>query len=86
MCYCTVFGLFFCFLFEGNFQAQVPGGLYLTKGLLCFEFEWLIFGGAYFRNFAVARALRKTNIRRLMLETSAFSSVTLANLHHRGFW
>ena len=28
MCYCTVFALFY-FEFEGNFQVQAPGGLYL---------------------------------------------------------
>ena len=29
----------FCFVFEGNFQVQAPGGL--------------LFGGAFFRNFTV---------------------------------
>ena len=28
ICYCTVIALFY-FLFEGNFQEQAPGGLYL---------------------------------------------------------
>ena len=28
MCYCTVFSLFY-FEFEGSFQVQAPGGLYL---------------------------------------------------------
>ena len=39
----TVFALFY-FVFEGNFQIQAPGGLYL---------EGLIHGGAYLRNFTV---------------------------------
>ena len=39
----TVFALFY-FVFEGNFQVQAPGGLYL---------EELIHGGAYFRNFTL---------------------------------
>ena len=30
MCYYTVFALFY-FEFEGNFQVQAPGGLYLEK-------------------------------------------------------
>ena len=50
----TVFALFF-FVFEGNFQVQVPpgsGGTYiwkgdLTEGFLRYEFGGLIFGGAY---------------------------------------
>ena len=47
----TVFSLF-CFVFEGNFQVQAPGGAYirrgdLTEGFLRYEFEGLIFGGAY---------------------------------------
>ena len=47
----TVFSLF-CFVFEGNFQVQAPGGAYirrgdLTEGFLHYKFGWLIFGGAY---------------------------------------
>ena len=47
----TVFSLF-CFVFEGNFQVQAPGGAYirrgdLTEGFLRYEFGGLIFGGAY---------------------------------------
>ena len=51
----SVFALFF-FVFEGNFQVQVPpgrgGGTYiwkgdLTEGFLRYEFGGLIFGGAY---------------------------------------
>ena len=46
MCYCTVFALFY------------PTGAYIrrvdsTEGFLCYEFEGLIHGGAYFRNFTV---------------------------------
>ena len=45
----TVFILFyFKFVFEGNFQVQVPGGLYiLTEGFWRYEFGGLIFGGVY---------------------------------------
>ena len=50
----TIFALF-CFVLEGNFQVQTPGGLYLayirrgdlTEGFLCYEFGGLIFGGVY---------------------------------------
>ena len=46
----TVFALFY-FVFEGNFQVQAPGGLYLegrfNGGFLRYEFGGLIFGGAY---------------------------------------
>ena len=51
---CTVFALFY-FVFEGNFQVQAPGGGgggYIWRGnlrevFLHYEFEGLIFGGAY---------------------------------------
>ena len=52
MCYCTVFALF-CFEFEGSFQVQAPGGLYLggggrfNGGFLRYEYGGLIFGGAF---------------------------------------
>ena len=57
----TVFSLF-CFVFEGNFQVQAPGGAYirrgdLTEGFLRYKFGGLIFGGAYFRNFTVLNTL-----------------------------
>ena len=46
----TVFALFY-FVFEGNFQVQAPGDLYLevrfNGGFLRCEFGGLIFGGAY---------------------------------------
>ena len=51
----TVFALFY-FVFEGNFQVQAPGGGgkgLLTEGFLRYEFEGLIHGRAYFRNFTV---------------------------------
>ena len=52
----TVFALFY-FVFEGNFQIQAPGGLYLEgrleEGFWRYEFRELIFGGAYLRNFTV---------------------------------
>ena len=57
----TVFALLY-FVFEGNFQVQAPGGgAYiiwrgdLTEGFLHYEFGGLKFGGAYFRNFTVAK-------------------------------
>ena len=54
----TVFALFY-FVFKGNFQVPTPGGggyiwmVDLTEGFLRYEFEGLIHGGAYFRNFSV---------------------------------
>ena len=53
----TVFALF-QFVFEGNFQVQALGGTYiqrgdLMEGFLCYEFEGLVHGGAYFRNVMV---------------------------------
>ena len=58
-CFCTVFVLLY-FEFEGNFQVQASGGLYLEgrfKGgfFALREFGGLIFGEAYFRNFTVLR-------------------------------
>ena len=48
--YCTVFALFY-FVFEGNFQEKAPGALYsvgrFNGGLLCYEFERILFRGAY---------------------------------------
>ena len=46
------------FVFEGKFQVQAPQGAYirtgdLTEGFLRYDLGGLIFGGAYFRNFAV---------------------------------
>ena len=45
-------------LFEGHFPSTSPRGAYiwrgdLTEGFLRYDFEELIFGGAYFRNFTV---------------------------------
>ena len=66
----TVFALFY-FVFEGNFPSTSPRGAYiwrgdLTEGFLCYEFEGLIFGGAYIRNFKVCRgAFTKTCWREL---------------------
>ena len=46
----TVFAWFY-FVFEGNFQIQPPGGLYLegrfNGGFFRYEFRELTFGGAY---------------------------------------
>ena len=57
----TVFALFY-FVFEGNFPSTSPRGAYiwrgdLTEGFLRYEFEGLIHGGAYFRNFTVSKVL-----------------------------
>ena len=54
----TIFALFY-FVFEGKFHVQAPPGAYirrgdLTEGFLRYNFEGLIFGGAYFRNFTVS--------------------------------
>ena len=58
----TAFALFY-FAFEGNFQVQTPGSLYLegrfNGGFFCVTglgglyLEGLIHGRAYFRNFTV---------------------------------
>ena len=58
------FALFY-FAFEGNFQVQAPGDLYLegrfNGGFFCITglgglyLEGLIHGGAYFRNFTVLK-------------------------------
>ena len=53
----TVFALFY-FVFEGKFQIQAPRGAYIWRGdltevFLRYDFEGLIHGGAYFRNFTV---------------------------------
>ena len=54
----AIFALFY-FLFGRKFQVQAPQGAYirrggLTEGFLRYDFEGLIHGGAYFRNFTVA--------------------------------
>ena len=53
----TVFALFH-FVFEGNFPSTAPQGAYilrrnLMEGFLHYQFERLIFPGAYFWNFTV---------------------------------
>ena len=58
----TVFALFY-FVFEGNFQIQAPGGVYLegqfnggffsVTSFGSLYLEGLIHGGAYLRNFTV---------------------------------
>ena len=57
----TVFALFY-FVFEGNFPSTRPRGAYIWRGDLTEGFfslfVWgLIFGGAYFRNFAVFKKI-----------------------------
>ena len=47
----TIFALFY-FVFEGKFQVQAPRGAYIRRGdltevFLRYDFEGLIFGGAY---------------------------------------
>ena len=47
----TIFALFYV-VFEGKFQVQAPQGVFiwrgdLTEGFLHYDFEGLIFGGAY---------------------------------------
>ena len=54
----TIFALFY-FVFVGNFPSTSPWGAYiwrgdLMEGFLCFRFEGIIHGGAYFRNFTVS--------------------------------
>ena len=54
----AIFALFY-FEFESKFHVQAPWGAYirrgdLTEGFLRYDFEGLIFGGAWFRNFTVS--------------------------------
>ena len=61
MCHCTIFALFY-FEFEGNFQVQVPGGLYLegrfNGGFFCVtRFGRLYIGRGLFQNFTVCQKL-----------------------------
>ena len=56
-----VFALFY-FVCEGNFPSTSPRGAYiwwgdLTEGFLRYRFGGLMFGGAYFRNFAVFKSI-----------------------------
>ena len=67
----TVFALFY-FVFEGNFPSTSPPGAYiwrgdLTEGFLRYEFEGLIFGGAYFRNFTVFNTFSRRKRHRIYL-------------------
>ena len=53
-------GKFIVFVFEGNLPSTSAPGAYiwrgdLTEGFLCYRFEGLIHGGAYFRNFTVGK-------------------------------
>ena len=53
----TIFALFY-FVYEGSFQISSPQAAYiwrdnLPESFLCYRFEGLIHGGAYFRNFTV---------------------------------
>ena len=54
----TVFALFY-FIFEGNFQVQASGGLYLEGRFNGGFFALLVWGGGggYFRNFTVVGRL-----------------------------
>ena len=57
----------FCFVLlgiRGQIPSTSPRGAYiqrgdLTEGFLCYDFEGLIFGGAYFRNFTVTTQNKK---------------------------
>ena len=48
MCYCTGFALFY-FEFEGNFQVQTPGGLYLEGRFNEGFFELRVLGAYIWR-------------------------------------
>ena len=57
MPYCTIFALFY-YEFKDSFQLQTPAGLFLegrfNGGFFCVtQYEGLIHGGAYFRNFTL---------------------------------
>ena len=63
----TVFVLFY-FVFEGNFQVQVPGGFIFGARVFCVTslggsyLEWVIHGGTYFRNFTVPYTQHDTKL------------------------
>ena len=54
ICNWTVFTLSY-FVFEANLGACILGGN-LMQGFLCYKFEGLIHGVAYFRNFTASQA------------------------------
>ena len=65
MCYCTVCALFYP-VFQGSFQVKAPGGFIrrgdLMEGLLGYEFERLILGGAYTWRGLLFGILRYANL------------------------
>ena len=44
----------FYFVFQGTFQLQAPRGLYSEGRYVRYEFEGLIFGGAYTEFYGIA--------------------------------
>ena len=82
----TVFALFY-FVFEGNFQVEAPGGLYLggrfNGGFLRYEFGGLIHGGAYFRNFKVS-LLHQNTVQRSFFPIQSYSKNTLGKNAPKG--
>ena len=82
----TVFALFY-FAFEGNFQVQAPRGAYiwrcdLTEGFLRYEFEGLVHGGTYFRNFTVLGSLSNDE-GSVNKNAMTFFLLHFSSIHHR---
>ena len=82
----TIFALFY-FVFEGKFQEQAPRGAYiqrgnLREGFLLYDFEGLVFGGAYtwrglFSGFYGSLALKqRLEVIRVMAYTNVCSITT----------
>ena len=87
----TVFVLFY-FVFERNFQVQVPQGVYIrrgdvTEGFLRYELGGLIFGGAFIRRGLFSEfygTLKRTKIiSELLYAKVLLRSVRIGDL--RGF-
>ena len=85
----TIFALFY-FVFDGNFPSTSPRGAYiwrgdLTEGFLRYRFGGLMFGGAYFRNFAVLRSIYNLIIfnllRSIVKRSKELSKLQLSLIH-----
>ena len=74
------FLLCFTFVFENKFHVQAPRGTYirrgdLTEGFLRYDFEGLMHGGAYFRNFTVLSSGSKNAMKSSKLKEIKRSKV-----------
>ena len=81
----TIFALFY-FEFESKFNVQAPRGAYirrgdLTEGFLRYNFEGLIRGGAYFRNFTVFNQKNSREVPVLVDVATTKQSLIVHTLH-----